>query len=95
VTLAIETVQQARMALDAAKTSFDLAQKSLAADQRKYELGSETIFFVLDSQTRLAAAEQALLQSQVGMQLARANLNHATADILEPYQVQISDQFSK
>jgi outer membrane protein len=95
VTLAIDTMEQASMALDAAKTSYDLAQKSLAADQRKYELGSETLFVVLDSQTKLAAAEQALLSAQIGMQLARANLNHATGDILEPYHVQISDTFSR
>jgi outer membrane protein len=95
VTLAIDTMEQANMALDAAKTSYDLAQKSLAADQRKYELGSETLFVVLDSQTKLAAAEQALLSAQIGMQLARANLNHATGDILEPYHVQISDTFSR
>jgi outer membrane protein len=95
VTLAIDTMEQASMALDAAKTSYDLAQKSLAADQRKYELGSETLFVVLDSQTKLAAAEQTLLSAQIGMQLARATLDHATGDILEPYHVQISDQFSK
>ncbi|HTW46764.1 MAG TPA: TolC family protein [Acidobacteriaceae bacterium] len=95
VTLAIAQLAEARMALDAAETSYDLAQKSLAADQRKYELGAETIFFVLDSQARLATAEQTLLSTQIGMQVARANLDHATGDILEPYHVQISDTFSR
>jgi outer membrane protein len=95
VTLAIDTVEQARMALDAAETSYDLAQKSLAADQRKYELGTQPIFFVLNSQTLLATAEQALLSAQIGIQVARANLNHATGDLLGPYQVQINDEFSK
>jgi outer membrane protein len=95
VTLAMETVAQARMALDAAETSYDLAQKSLAADQRKYELGTETLFIVLDSQTRLATAEQALLSAQIQVQIAQATLNHATGEILEPYHVEINDQFSK
>jgi len=95
VTLAIDTMAEARMALEAAENSYDLAQKLLSADQRKYELGTETIFFVLDSQTRLSQAEQILLQTQVGMQLAQANLNHATGDILEPYHVQINNNFSK
>jgi outer membrane protein len=44
-------------ALSAGTASFDLAQKSLASEQRKFELGAETNFFVLDAQTKLAQAE--------------------------------------
>ena len=88
---AVHQMEEAQLALDAAKTSYDLAQKSLAADQRKYELGSETNFYVLDSQARQAQSELVLLQTQVSYQLARAALNHATGDILEPYQVQIRE----
>ncbi len=95
VTLAIDDMEQARSALEAAQSSYDLAQKSLAADQRKYELGAETNFFVLDSQERLAQADLVLLQTQIGMQIARATLSHATGDILEPFHVEIRDQFSK
>ena len=88
---AVSQLEQAKLALEAAKTSLDLAQKSLAADQRKYELGAETNFFVLDSQTRLAQTELVLLQTQVNYQLARAALSHATGDILQPYHVQITE----
>lgn len=88
---AVHQLGQAKLALDAAKTSFALAQKSLTADQRKYELGAETNFFVLDSQARLAQTELVLLQTQVSYQIARATLSHATGDILEPYHVQIRD----
>jgi outer membrane protein TolC len=95
VTLAVDDIEEARMAMEAARSSYDLAQKSLTADQRKYELGAETNFFVLDSQERLAQAELVLLQTQIGMQIARATLSHATGDILEPYRVEIKDQFSK
>jgi len=42
---------------------LDLAQKDLAAERRKYELGSEPIFFVLNAQTGLAQAELNLLQA--------------------------------
>lgn len=87
---AVSQLEQAKLALEAAKTSLDLSQKSLAADQRKYELGAETNFFVLDSQTRLAQTELVLLQTQVNYQLARAVLSHATGDILQPYHVQIT-----
>lgn len=88
---AVSQLEQAKLAMEAAKTSLDLAQKSLAADQRKYELGAETNFFVLDSQTRLAQTELVLLQTQINYQLARAALSHATGDLLQPYHVQITD----
>jgi outer membrane protein len=91
VSNAVHQMEEAKLALAAAKTSYDLAQKSLQADQRKYELGAETNFFVLDSQTRLAQTELVLLQTQVGYQLARAALYHATGEILDPYQVQIRE----
>ena len=61
----------------------------MAADQRKFELGAETNFFVLDSQTKLAQAELVLLQTQVNYQIALAALGHATGNLLDPYQVQI------
>jgi outer membrane protein len=86
---AINQLQQAKLALTAATTSFDLAKKSLAADQRKFELGAETNFFVLDSQERLAQAELVLLQTQVNYQLSLASLSHATGKLLDPYHVQI------
>jgi outer membrane protein len=91
VTDAIHQLDEAKLALAGGAVSFDLAQKSLAADQRKFELGAETNFFVLDSQTKLAEAELSLLQTQVNYRIALAALEHATGDLLDPYQVQIKD----
>jgi outer membrane protein TolC len=81
--------ETAKLSVTAATTSVDLARKSLAADQRKFELGAETNFFVLDSQSRLANAELTLLQTQVSYQIAIAALNHATGTLLAPYHLQI------
>jgi outer membrane protein len=86
---ALHQFETARLSVTAAKTSVDLARKSLAADQRKFELGAETNFFVLDSQSRLANAELTLLQTQVSYQIALAALNHATGNLLAPYHLQI------
>jgi outer membrane protein len=91
VTDAVHLLEEAKQALEAGKISFDLAQKSLASDQRKFELGAETNFFVLDSQTKLAAAELTLLQTQVNYQVALATVEHATASLLEPYHLKIAD----
>jgi outer membrane protein len=87
----VHLLEEAKLTLAAGKTSLELAQKSLAADQRKYELGAETNFFVLDSQTKLAQSELDLLQTQINYQIARATVDRATGSLLEPYHVQIAE----
>jgi outer membrane protein len=88
---AVHQLEEAKDALSAGTASFDLAQKTLTSEQRKYELGAETNFFVLDAQTRLAAAELTLLQTQVSYRLALAAVGHSTGDLLTPYHVQIGE----
>jgi outer membrane protein len=87
----VHLLEEAKLTLAAGKESLELAQKSLAADQRKYELGAETNFFVLDSQTKLAQSELNLLQTQINYQIARATVDRATGSLLEPYHVQIAE----
>ena len=88
---AVHQLEEARDALAAGAASFDLAQKTLASEQRKFELGAETNFFVLDAQTRLAQAELILLQTQVNYRIALAAVGHSTGDLLGPYHVQIAE----
>jgi outer membrane protein TolC len=77
--------------MQAAKTSYDLAEKNLQAQQRKYELGAGQIQFVLQAQTDLALAEQSLVNAQVGNQLAVTAVEHATGDLLTCFHVEISN----
>jgi outer membrane protein len=86
---AINQLDAARLSLAAANTSFDLTKKLLAADQRKFELGTESNFYVLDSQQRLAQAELALVQARVNYQVALTAVSHATGDLIGPYHLQI------
>jgi HAE1 family hydrophobic/amphiphilic exporter-1 len=88
---AVHQLEQAKLGLAASKESEDLAQKNLAAEQHKHELGSQTIFFVLEAQTELAQAEAGLLQAQVGYRLAVTAVEHATGKLLETYHVQIAE----
>ena len=89
VTNAVHSLEQAKLSMEAAKIARDLAEETLHADERKYELGAETVFFVLDAQNQLTQAEQSLIQSQVGFQLAVAQVDHATGDLLDHHHVQI------
>ncbi|HTZ82665.1 MAG TPA: TolC family protein [Candidatus Acidoferrales bacterium] len=88
---AVHQLEQAKLSIVAGKESLDLANKTMAAEQRKYELGSSTIFLVLEAQTEVADAEQTLLQAEIGYQLALAAVDHATGEMLEPYHVQIAE----
>ncbi|MGH9522504.1 MAG: TolC family protein [Terriglobales bacterium] len=79
---AADLLEQAKLSVTAAKLSRDLSQKNLEAEQRKYELGAQTIFFVLDAQTQLSAAQQSLVQAQIDYHRAVAQLDRATGQLL-------------
>ena len=87
---AVHQLEQAKLSIAAGKTALDLAQKMLAAEQRKAQLGAENVFFELDAQTRVANAEATLLQAGVSYQIAVASLHNATGSLLQDYDVQIS-----
>jgi outer membrane protein TolC len=91
VTNAVHAFEQAKLSMEAAKVALDLAEKTLRADERKYELGAETIFFVLESQTELAQAELNLIQAEINFQVAVAQVDHSTGELLDHHHVQILD----
>lgn len=91
VTNAVHSLEEAKLSMEAAKVAADLARDTLHADERKYELGAEPVFFVLDAQTQLAQAELGLIQAQVNFQIAVAQLDHATGELLSHHHVQIAD----
>ena len=86
---AVHALEAAKLGMEAAKVAVDLARETLHADERKYELGAEPVFFVLDAQTQLAQAELNLIQSQVNFQVAVTQVDHATGDLLDHHHVQI------
>ena len=89
VTNAVHALEETKLTMEAAKVAVNLAQESLHADERKYELGAEPVFFVLDAQTQLAQAELNLIQAQISFQIAVAQVDHATGDLLEHHYVEI------
>jgi len=89
VTNAVHALEQTKLSMEASKVALDLAQQSLHADERKYELGAETVFFVLDAQTQLAQAALNLIQAQVNFQIAVAQVDHSTGDLMEHHHVEI------
>lgn len=90
VSNSVHQLEQSKLSMEAAKISLDLAQKNLQAEQRKYELGAETLFVLLQTQTELATAEESLLQAQVGYQLAVVSVDNATGGLLDHFGVEIA-----
>jgi len=88
---AVHQLEQAKLSMAAARVARDLAQKTLEAEQRKYELGIQTIFFVLDAQTQLSQAEQQLLQAQISYQRALTAMDRAMGTLLERHSIRIAD----
>ena len=91
VSNAVHLLEQAKLSLAASLEARDLSRKNLTAAQRKHELGSEEVFFVLEAQTEVAQAESSVLQAQAEYQVAVAALQHATGKLLQPYRIQIDE----
>jgi outer membrane protein len=87
---AVHQLEESELTITAAKTARDLAGKNLAAEERKYELGAQTIFFVLDAQTQLSQAELNVVQSQIAYQRALTAVDHATGALLQKHQLIIA-----
>jgi outer membrane protein TolC len=82
---ALDSIELADASISAAITARDLAQRNVEAEQQKYVLGSITAFELLDSQTRLASSESALLNAYVTYQEAYINYQRATWTLLDGY----------
>lgn len=90
VTNSVHQLEESKIDMEASKVALDLAQKNLQAEQRKYALGAQPIFFTLEAQTELAQAELGLVQAEVGYRLAVTAVEHATGDLLDRYNVQVA-----
>jgi outer membrane protein TolC len=86
---AVRELEQSKASMAAARLSRDLGQKNLEAEQRKYELGVQTIFFVLEAQAELAQAELSLVQAEIGYRRALTAALRATGELLARHNVEI------
>lgn len=80
---AVNQVESNKDAVKLAITALDFAHKYLDAEQKKYELGTSTIYFVLQAQQSLVNAESALVQNSIAYKRSLLNLLRRTGDLLE------------
>ncbi len=82
---ATHSIELADATIEAALRARDLARQNVDAEQQKYQLGSITAFELLDAQTRLTSAENALVNAYVSYQEAYINYQHATWSLLDGF----------
>jgi outer membrane protein len=80
---AVNQVEASKAAVELAITAREYAQKYLDAEQKKYELGTSQLFFVLQAQDRLNQAEAAVVQQSVQYRRNLLNLLRRTGDLLD------------
>jgi outer membrane protein TolC len=80
---ALNRLLQSKANIEGSAAARDLAKKNLEAEQRKYELGATTIFFVLEAQQRASDAETQYLAASVAYKKAVIALQRATGSLLD------------
>jgi outer membrane protein TolC len=80
---AVAGVELAKAALSQAEVARDFSQKRLDAEQRKYDLGVQEAFFVLQAQNDLVDAEAGVLAQSIAYRRTMLTLLRATGELLE------------
>jgi outer membrane protein TolC len=80
---AINQVENSRASVELAKVALDFSEKRVEAEQKRYDLGVTTIFFLLDAQNALVQANSNLVQQSVQYRRNLTNLLRVTGELLE------------
>jgi outer membrane protein len=88
---AIITLQQDRSQVAAAEKARNLAQQTLDAEQKKYQLGSSTSYQVVLRSRDLTAAQGTALRAQANLAEALVLFNQAMGRTLEVQHITVAD----
>lgn len=80
---AISQVENSRASVDLARIAADLAQKRVEGDQKRYDLGTITLFFLLASQSDLTQAQSDLVNNSVQYRRNLLSLYQRTGTLLQ------------
>jgi outer membrane protein TolC len=83
VVQAYSNLESSRASVALARTALDFAQKRVDAEEKKYDLGTEQIFFVLAAQTDLTTAESAVVTQVINFRLNQIALLRSMGTLLE------------
>ena len=80
---AISQIENSKASVELAKVARDLAQNRVDAEQKRYELGTTTIFFVLAAQNDLTTAESVLVRESINYRRNLLQLSQRTGELLD------------
>ncbi len=84
-------LEQNRARVQAAQKSRILQEQTLDAEQKKYQLGASTIFFVIQAQRDLAQAQSVEVRALVDLAKAQIDFDRALGRTLEVNRISIAD----
>jgi len=83
-------LEQNRARVEAAQKSRELAERTLDAEQKKYQLGASTIFFVIQAQRDLAAAQSTEVSALVALTKAKVEFERSLGRTLEVNRISVA-----
>jgi len=86
---ALTQVEMNRARIETAKTTRELAQQKLEAEQAKFSLGTSTLRFVLEEQRNVAQAESNELQAEVNFTKSLVDLDRSMGLTLSKNNIEI------
>jgi outer membrane protein len=86
---AVNQVENSKASVQLAQIARDLAQKRVDAEQKRYELGTTTIFFVLAAQNDLTTAEASLVRESINYRRNLLSLLQRTGELLDERGIQV------
>jgi outer membrane protein len=88
---AITNINSARARLNASQTALDAQEAVVDGEQRKFQLGTSTLFIVIQQQNTLATSRQNFVAAQVAYANAKLALDAATGSLMERYNIVFED----
>jgi len=86
---ALTQITQTKGTIDASRIARELAEERVQAEQTKFNLGTSTLFFVLDEQRNFAQAQTTEVQSLVSFNKALVDLDKAMGLTLMKNNIQV------
>lgn len=85
------TVEMNKAVVAAATRTRELQEKTLDAENKKYQLGASTVFFVLQQQTTLAIDQTNEVRAMINYVQSKINLSVSEGRLLKDFNVQIDN----
>jgi HAE1 family hydrophobic/amphiphilic exporter-1 len=89
---AVQSVETAKMRIDAARAAEQYARQQLEGEQKKFDAGLQTTFFVLSRQNELSVAQLSKLQAEADYNKAIANLYRVMSTTLSNHSITLPQE---